>query len=153
MSVVWFPTFSFQPGFFFFVCVTSWLSVLWKSTISPYMLSRYFFLALYVEFFKPFLSLLQFFSYDSLLKLFHFLLSCLLFIISYIMHGFFVFYWLSEPNNSQYPIQIYGYCSTAIPHFHFHFRLPGFSSVFEHITSPNPIFDFPFGTLWHSSIY
>jgi len=91
MPVVCFPPFSFQPGFVLFVCVTSWRSVLLKSMISAYLLSRFSFLVLYMDFFNLLLTLLQFFSYDSLLKLFHFLHSCLLLIISYIIHDFFVF--------------------------------------------------------------
>lgn len=52
---------------------------------------KIFILSLVYGFFNPFLSLLKFFSYDSLLKLFHFLRSCLLLNISYIIHGVFVF--------------------------------------------------------------
>jgi len=55
------------------------------------MFPRFSFFVLYMEFFSLFLSLLQFFSYDSLLKLFHFLRSCLLLITSYIIYGYFVF--------------------------------------------------------------
>jgi hypothetical protein len=47
----------------------------------------------------------------------------------------------SEPNHSQYPIQIYGYFSTTIPNFHLHVRLSSFPSVFKLITSPYPILD------------
>jgi hypothetical protein len=108
---------------------------------------KIFLLSLVYGFFNPFLSLLKFFSYDSLLKLFHFLRSCLLLNISYIIHGVFVFlltFLTKSLAVSQTDLWIF---STIIAHFYLHFRLSSFSSVFEHITSPYPILDFPLGTV------
>jgi len=118
------------------------------------MLSGYSLWALSVVHFVLFLSLLKLFFLSSLLIFFHFLRSFISLIISNVIHGFLAFlstfptksltvsnihFWILSHSTSTFPLS--------------HLTPPSFSlgvlalSFAQHVTSPDPILVYPFGTL------